>query len=147
MTHLVFNYEISINADQQKVFDYVSDFTKHGEWTDGLRMEAVSDGPVAVGSEYKSIGKQMGKDIQNDVKITAYNAPSRISFLATDAKGFPFHGGITLEPQGDHTLLKRHVEVDLNPVMAIMFKALIGPLVAHPSMNKTLRNLKAQLES
>ena len=44
-------------------------------------------------------------------------------------------------------LLTRKVEFEFNPVMALVFKALIGPLVSNPSMNKTLRNLKARMES
>ena len=147
MTHLVFNYDISINASQDAVFEYVSDFTKHGEWTDNLRIEAVSDGPIAVGSEYRSVGKLMGKDLQNDVKITAFDAPNRIAFTATDPKGFPFHGELNFESEGDGTLHTRKVEFDFNPIMAVFFKAVIGPLVSNPSMNKTLRNLKAKLES
>ena len=147
MTHLVFNYDISINASQDAVFEYVSDFTKHGEWTDDLRIEAVSDGPIAVGSEYKSIGKLMGKDVENNVKITAFDAPNRIAFTAIDPKDFPFHGELNFQSAGDGTLHTRKVEFDLNPIMAVLFKALIGPLVANRSMNKTLRNLKAKLES
>lgn len=65
MTRLVFNYQISINATPDAVFEYVSDFARHGEWTENLRIEAVSDGPIAVGSEYRSVGKLMGKDMPN----------------------------------------------------------------------------------
>ena len=146
MTHLVFNYQISINAKPDAVFEYVSDFTKHGEWTDNLRIEAVSDGPIAVGSEYRSVGKLMGKDIPNKVKITEFDAPNRIAFTATDPKDFPFHQDLKFEAQGDGMLLTRKVEFEFNPVMALVFKALIGPLVSNPSMNKTLRNLKARME-
>lgn len=147
MAHIVENYQISINADQQVVFDYVSDFTKHGEWTKGLNVEAVSQGPTAEGSEFKSVGKMMGRDVQNQIKITGFDAPNRIAFSATDAKGFPFHQEISFEAQGDGTLLTRKVEFDFNPVMAMMFKIMISPLIATPSMNKTLKSLKANLEA
>lgn len=81
------------------------------------------------------------------MKITEFNAPDRIAFTATDPKDFPFHRDIKFEAQGDGMLLTRKVEFEFNPVMALVFKALIGPLVSNPSMNKTLRNLKARMES
>ena len=31
-------------------------------------------------------------------------------------------------------------------MMALMFKLLAGPMVANPSMNKSLKNLKAKME-
>ena len=40
----------TINAPAQSVFDYVSDFTKHGEWAaHGLQVTKRTHGPVAVG--------------------------------------------------------------------------------------------------
>ena len=69
MPRLKFKWRININASQQAVYDYVSDFTRHGEWSDGLKVEAISDGPLAVGSEFRSVGKQLGKDAENSVKI------------------------------------------------------------------------------
>ena len=52
----------------------------------------------------------------------------------------------SLSDHSGGTRLDRTTSADMNPVMAIMFKILIGPLVANPSMNKGLRRLKANLE-
>jgi len=147
MSQLVYDYKIAIDASPEKVFEYVSDFTKHGEWTNDLHIEAVSDGPIAVGSEYKSVGELMGKQLANKVIITEFDAPNRIAFTATDDKDFPFHQDLKFEADGEGTLLRRTVTFEMNPVMAIAFKTLIGPLVSNPSMNKKLGNLKAKLEA
>ncbi len=90
MSQLVYDYKIAIDASRKKVFEYVSDFTKHGAWTTDLHIEAVSDGPIAVRSEYKSAGKLMGKQIPNQAKITEIDAPNRIAFTATHNKKFHF---------------------------------------------------------
>jgi hypothetical protein len=46
-----FEAKTAINTPTQTVFDYVSDFTKHGEWAGhGLQVTKDSDGPVAIGS-------------------------------------------------------------------------------------------------
>lgn len=84
MSSVVPNYQIGIGASPEDVFAYVSDLTKHGEWSDNLTVEAVSEGEIAVGSEYRSTGKMMGKQVQNTIRITEFESPSRISFETND---------------------------------------------------------------
>ena len=145
MPRLKIDYRIHVNADQQKVYDYFSDFTKHGEWAEGLNVKPVSDGPLAVGSEYSSVGKQLGKDTENSIKVTEYDPPNRLSFVANDGK-VDFLNEIEFVDQAGGTLLKRRLSFDTNPGLFVVFKALIGPLVANPSMNKSLRNLRDNVE-
>lgn len=84
MSSVVPNYQIGIGASPEDVFAYVSDLTKHGEWSDNLTVEAVSEGEIAVGSECRSTGKMMGKQVQNTIRITEFESPSRISFETND---------------------------------------------------------------
>ena len=69
MSRFVQNYSIQIDAEPTAVYDYLADFTRHGEWSDGLNIEAVSEGPTEVGSEFRSTGRMMGKDVSNDIKV------------------------------------------------------------------------------
>jgi uncharacterized protein YndB with AHSA1/START domain len=56
-----FQAQTTIQAPSQAVFDYVSDFTKHGEWAGhGLAVTKDTDGPVAIGSTYSTVAKQFG---------------------------------------------------------------------------------------
>jgi uncharacterized protein YndB with AHSA1/START domain len=145
MSSVVSNYQIGIDAKPEDVFAYVSDLTKHGEWSENLTVESVSDGEVAVGREYRSTGKMMGKQVQNTIRITEFESPSRISFETNDGSN-DFLQEIKLSQQGEGTLLERRVSMEMNPMMALMFKLLAGPMVANPSMNKSLKNLKAKME-
>lgn len=146
MAHSVFNYRIDIGAKPDDVFAYLSDLTKHSEWNDGLKVEKVSDGDVAVGTEYHSTGKQLGKSVENTVKITEFESPNKFSFTGSDGK-LEFLQEFTLSEHNGGTRLERKTSGELNPALAIMFKILIGPLIANPSMNKGLRKLKANLEN
>jgi len=146
MARLVFGYKVQINAKQEDVFNYISDFLKHGEWNEGLRMEAVSEGPIAVGSLYRSIGKQIGKDVSNDVRITEYEPHSRLAFVSNDGKA-DFTQEIDLSPSNGGTLLERKLSFDASAILAVLFRLLIGPLIANRSMNKSLKNLKSKVES
>ena len=68
MSQMVFTYRISINANPEDVYAYVADLTKHGEWSENLKVEAMSDGPIGVDSKYHSTGRMMGKGFQNDIR-------------------------------------------------------------------------------
>lgn len=145
MAHSEFKYRIDIDAKPEEVFAYLSDLTKHSEWNDGLTVEKVSDGDVAVGSEYRSTGKQLGKSVDNTVKVTEIESPRKFSFTGSDGK-LEFLQEFSLSEHDAGTRLERRTSGELNPVLAIAFKLLIGPLIANPSMNKGLRKLKANLE-
>ena len=145
MAQGVFKYRIDINAKPEEVFAYISDFTRHSEWNEGLTVEKVSEGDVAVGTEYHSTGKQMGKSVKNTVIVTEIESPSKLSFTGSDGK-VEFLQQLTLSDHNGGTRLERTTSAEVNPVLAILFKILIGPLIANPSMNKSLRKLKANLE-
>ena len=145
MAKVVNNYSVHISAKPEDVFPYLSDLTQHGEWNESLKVEAASDGPAAVGSQYRSTGRMMGKEFKNDVRITELESPTRLSFISNDGKN-DFLQEFTLQPLGGGTSLERRVTFEMNPLMMLMFKAVIGPLVANPSMNKSLKALKGKLE-
>src|SRR4030067_114081 len=51
-------FSVTIRAPQEEVFAYVSDLTRHPEWSGGLlRVEARTAGQVGVGSKYVSHGE------------------------------------------------------------------------------------------
>ena len=136
MARLVQNYGIFINAEPTAVYDYLADFTKHGEW---------SEGPTEVGSEFKSVGKQVRKDVANDIKVIEAQRPSRLAFVAS-VDGTDFLQEIDLSQSGGGTRLQRRLSFDANPLLKIIFSLVIGPFFAGPTMNKALRNFKAKLE-
>ena len=70
MSQMVSTYRISINAKPEDVFAYVADLTKHGEWSENVKVEAMSDGPIGVDSKYRSTGRMMRKEFQNDIRVT-----------------------------------------------------------------------------
>ena len=145
MPRLVVNYRIEVDAMPEDVFASISDLSRHGEWTDGLNVEAVSDGPVDIGSEYRSVGKQLGKDKDNTLRVVEYEPSTRFCFTATDGKA-EFLQEFTVNPRDGGSVLLRRVSFDMNPILFVLFKTLIGPLIANPSTRKNLKAFKAILE-
>lgn len=88
----------------------------------------------------------MGKLVENDVRVVECQSPSRLCFTASDGKQ-EFLQEFTFRSDNGGTSLERRVSAEMNPIMVLLLKLVLGPLVANPSMNKSLGNLKAKLES
>lgn len=140
MTTTTRNLRISINAKPEDVFTYVSDLTRHSEWNDGLKVEALTSGSPHVGSQYRSWGKPAYA--LNEISITEYQPPNRFAFVAHQA-GFPdYRHEFIVHPQEGGTIVERIV-TSTTPLLARM---VLWPLVGRPAMKKCLAALKARLE-
>jgi uncharacterized protein YndB with AHSA1/START domain len=148
MTKLVRTHQILVSTPLQPAFDYVSDLTRHPEWSGGeLKIEALTPGPVAVGKEYRSRGEvAVQKDRPNTVRVSVYEPPRRYGFIANDPDFGDVSHVFTFTKQGDGVLIERAMTVSLNPIVALAFRFLIYPFVGRPSMNKSLARLKEKLE-
>ena len=148
MTTVIRSHHVLVHAPLQAVFDYVADLTRHPEWNGGLKIEALVPGPVAIGKEYVSRGVvAVQKDRPNTLRVSQHEPPHTFAFVARD----PDFGDVSHEfnftEQDKNVLIMRTMTLNLNPVVAILFRFFIYPLVGKPSMNKSLAALKAKLES
>ncbi len=148
MTTVVRSHQILVRAPLQKAFDYVSDLTRHPEWSGGeLKIEAVKPDPVAMGKEYQSRGQvAIQKDRPNTVQITVFEPPHKFAFAANDPDFGRVIHEFTFTQQNGGVLIKRIMTVNLNPFVAFAFRFFIYPLIGRPSMNKSMAGLKAKLE-
>lgn len=148
MTTLVRSHQVFVRAPLQAVFDYVSDLTRHPEWSGGeLKIEPVTQGPVAVGKEYLSRGEvAIQKERPNTVRVSEYEPPHRFGFVARD----PDFGNVShvfaFNEQNGGVLITRTMTVSLNPIMAFLFRFFIYPWIGRPSMDKSMAALKRRLE-
>ena len=148
MTTVVRSHQVLVHTPLQYVFDYVSDLTRHPEWSGGeLKIEAVSPGPIAVGKEYRSLGEVAHqKDRPNTVQVNEYEPPHKFGFIANDPDFGKVSHIFTFVEQSGGVLVTRTMIVNLNPLVAIGFRFLVYPLIGSPSMNKAMAKLKATLE-
>lgn len=122
-------YNITIKAPQTKVFDYVADVSRHGEWgMDNMKAVAEKPGLPAVGMRYKAEGLLMGKVNPSVVTITAYDPPKRVAFDAED-KDSVFHHEFIFNADGGGTRVERRVTMPkgpwYNPIMMTIFKGTV----------------------
>ena len=147
MTTVVRSHQILVSAPLQTVFDYVSDLTRHPEWSGGeLKIEAITPGPIAVGKEYRSRGQvAIQKNRPNTVQVTEYEPPHKFGFVANDPDFGKVTHVFTFTEQSGGVLVKRTMTVNLAPIVAFGFRFVVYPLIGSPSMEKSMESLKAKL--
>jgi len=148
VTTLLRSHQVFVNAPLRTVFDYVSDLTRHPEWSGGeLKIDAISPGPIAVGKEYFSRGEvAIQKDRPNTVQVTEYEPPHKFGFAANDPDFGKVTHVFTFTQKNEGVLVERTMTVKLNPFVAFGFRFFVYPLIGSPSMNKAMARLKAKLE-
>jgi len=148
MVTVVRSHQILVQAPLQTVFHYVSDLTRHPEWSGGrLKIEAVAPGPIEVGKEYISHGDVAAqKDRPNTVQVTQYESLHRFTFVSKDPDFGKVQHEFTFTEQKGGVLTTRTMTVSLNPIVAFAFRFFIYPLIGSPSMEKSFARLKAKLE-
>ena len=72
---------IFVNRPLQTVFDYVSNFANIPKWANSVESaELTSNGPLGVGSTYKTVGRLLGLKIEGAVEITRWDPPNLFSY-------------------------------------------------------------------
>jgi hypothetical protein len=139
-------YPISINAAPEIAFNYVSDLTRHGEWNAGLRIETLTPGPPGVGSRYRTVGNVLKKDFPNELEVTVFQPPTKFAFVVQDPNFKEItHEFAFLAPESG-TLLERTVTSNMPLLVWLFWRLIVFPFIDRPSMNKSLAQLKANLE-
>ena len=141
------SWSIYVNRPPAVVFDYVSDVSKHAEWSPKPYRAEGTSGPVDTGDTFTSIGTIPGdKNHRNEVTVTECSPPTRL-VLDSVERGEHFVNTFELEPQGDGTLLTRSTDAPNPPFPLSLVFPLIMAAFIKPDVKKGLNNLKAKLES
>jgi uncharacterized protein YndB with AHSA1/START domain len=141
-------YTIVVQSPQQKVFDYVADVSRHGEWgsaDDGMKATAQKAGPPTTGSRYDTTGMLNGKLNKSVVTITALDPPRRVGFDAEDANSI-FHHEFVLSPADGGTRVERRVSMSKGPFYFPLVLAIFSGTVKK-NYNGAMENLKKRMES
>ena len=105
-----FEDRISIHAPAGRVFDYVADFTRHGEWAgNGLEVTKPTEGAVAVGTTFSTTAKQFGTQREQST-ITELTPSKTFAWDSTGALG-RVHHWFSLSEDGGTTTLSKGAEM------------------------------------
>ena len=147
MPQIESNFSSYINASPATVFENISELTRHTAWAaHALTIEPVSEGPAAVGSEYRSSCRFMGKDINAEIKVTELEAPSRYCFSVKDNNG-DFQHDLTLRVQSRGTQVEHKVTGQLSLMNWLIIVLFGDRMIGRPGMRKFYKNMNAALEA
>ena len=137
--------QILVNAPAERVFSYVADLTKHGEWGQhDVRIEPESDGPMKIGARFGSTSHMMGEK-HDTITVTEYDPNRRFSF---EAEGQPgrFRHWFTVEPEAGGTRLTKGVETVQTKFPFGLLAPIVVALVVPRGLQQDLERIRAKLE-
>ena len=139
-----FEERIDIEAPADRVYAYVSDFPRHGEWGGfGLEVTQDGDGPVQVGTTFSTVAKQFGTQREHST-ITEMDAPTRFGWDSTGALGVVHHR-FDVAGQGVTTTLTKSAEFTRESFLAKITGWKVGKGIPE-GLRSDLANIKARLE-
>lgn len=129
---------IVINRPAEQVWAYVTNFEKSSEWNPAtLEMRLTSDPPVRKGSAYVWVGQFLGRRIETNAEVTAFE-PNREFAYKIVSGPFPGTASTTLEAANGGTRVTLTSEADMGgffklaePVMAAMSKRQLEGMLAN----------------
>jgi uncharacterized protein YndB with AHSA1/START domain len=137
---------VTIAKPPEQVFAYLSDVTKHAEWSPKpFRIENLS-GPAGKGTTFTSYGTIPGdKNHRNDVEITEYDPPSRFALRSAEKDQY-FDNTFEISAEGAGSKVVRTMDMPAAGAVGLLLPLLI-PLAIRPDVQKGLNKLKTNLEA
>ncbi len=139
--------QVTINAPAEKVFSYVADISKHGEWgnpSEKLQVERTSAGPIGQGSTFKSVGQQFGT--QNDtVTITEYAPNQRVAYESQGKAGHIRHS-FDITPSGSGVQVTKSFDVVKAGFPFVIFQPIVKAFILPGALKSDLERIKVKVE-
>jgi len=133
-----------VDRPMKDVFAFVGDPKNMSKWNSAVvSLEQITPGEVGVGTKFKSVGEMMGRRIEGEMQIIAYEPDTKCSFQMNAG---PMQVNINLTFKTAGTGTKISLNAQGNP--AGFFKIAEGMLAGRVKtmMEENLARLKSVLE-
>lgn len=138
------DFGVLIDRSMKDVFAFVSNPNNMSKWNSAIvSLEQATSGKVGVGSKFKTVGEMMGRRIEGDMQITAYEPDTKCGFQVTAG---PMQVNLTLTFKTVGTGTKVSLNARGNP--GGLFKLAEGVMAGQVKsmMEGNLARLKTALE-
>lgn len=133
-----------IDRPVKEVFAFVANPNNMSKWNSVvLSLEQITPGAVGVGTKFKSVGEMMGRRIEGEMQVTAYEPDTKCGFQVNAG---PMQVNMTLALKTVGTGTKISLNAQGNP--AGFFKLAEGAMTGRVKsmMEENLARLKSVLE-
>jgi hypothetical protein len=129
-----YNTTVQSNQSREEAFASLADFANAAEWDPGVASgERLSDQPVGLGSRFRLKCRFFGRLIPLEYRITAFEAPSRLVFVADqgrissvdEIRFVPVDAGTSVTYNAE-LRLKGRLGPLMNPIVALVFRRIGG---------------------
>lgn len=138
------DFGVLIDHPMKDVFTFVANPNNMSKWNSAIvSLEQVSPGAVGVGSKFKTVGEMMGRRIEGEMQITAYEPDTKCGFQVNAG---PMQVNLTLSFKTVGTGTKVSLNAQGNP--GGIFKLAEGVMTGQikSMMEGNLARLKDALE-
>lgn len=139
-------FEIDVNAKPDVAFEYLTDVSKHAEWSPkGFRVDPAPALPLTPGTTFRTIGQIPGdKQHVNDVEVTVVDVPRRLVLTCMD-QGKCYVHQFDVTPSEDGARITRTCEAPSPKGFVRLIFPVIAALFIKPEVNKGMRMLQQNL--
>jgi uncharacterized membrane protein len=136
---------IQIQAAAERVYAYVSDFTRHSEWaSNDLQVTKDGDGPTEVGTTFSTTAKQFGTQREHST-ITEMDPGRAFAWTSTGALGLAQHR-FTMSPADGGTAVTKTAQIVEPKFLAKVMRRKIAR-DAPAALQVDMDRIKATLEA
>lgn len=153
----VYERSLTINAPPEHVYDYLLDIAAHKEWGEMDELELLYEGPLQVGSRWRSSGTTSGFEMHDECTITTLMRPNLFAFRVRSQAKMGI-GEILLSyrlepvPEGTRVTFSREtLSTEMSGVMKVMLaipgmQRLMDAMVTTKAVDRGLTHLRDRLE-
>ena len=135
---------IHIHRPLEEVFTYMSNIEHEVQWRNLVDVKVTSGLPLRQGSTYRYVANMMGRQLQTEGEITAFELNQGWSFKSTSGP-IPLEGGVAVESADGGTKVTLGGEMKLGALLKLVEPILRGMM--QKQLTGELQNLKKLLES
>ena len=133
-----------IDRPVKDVFGFVSNLNNMSKWNSAVvSVQQVTPGAVGVGTKFKSVGEMMGRRIEGEVQVTAYEPDSKTGFQM-NAGPVQVKVTITFKPVGTGTKVSLNAQGNPGGLFKLAEPIMAGRIKS--MMEENLARLKSTLE-
>jgi uncharacterized protein YndB with AHSA1/START domain len=145
-----FSTAVYIESPPAVVFEALSNLDAAAQWVpDFVRIEKLTAGPLAVGSEWRTTRKVFGKESTEQMRVVRLDRNARLDLLVDGSKGDSRRGEYAfvfeLVPERTGTNLELTGDIRMPGLWALGARVKRAPF--KKACHKALEALKAHLES
>jgi carbon monoxide dehydrogenase subunit G len=140
------NLDLSTLIDRpvKEVFVFVADPNNMSKWNSTVvSLEQITPGAVGVGTKFKSVGEMMGRRIEGEMQVTAYEPDAKCGYQV-NAGPMQVNLAITFKTVGTGTKINLNAQGNPGGIFKLAEGVLAGRVKS--MMEENLARLKSVLE-